>query len=117
MYTKRPISLSSEPLRLPEHYSGVAFSRKGANVFPENYEAQEEITVKDGSESKEVQTNNEELCKTEAKVEAPPKKQNTLLGIGGREDILLLILALLLLDDEGGDDMLAYILLGLLFLG
>ncbi|MBR2951555.1 MAG: hypothetical protein IKC43_01115 [Clostridia bacterium] len=112
MYTKRPIQPLGEPLRLPEHYSGVAFSRKEPSAPPPTLEAASaDASLEPMEEPKEVP------CQKEEKDDSPPKKQGSILGIGGREDILLLILALLLLDDEGGDDMLAYILLGLLFLG
>ena len=111
MYTKRPIQPLGEPLRLPEHYSGVAFSRKEPSA-PPTLEA-----TSNGAPSESMEEPKEVPCQQEEKDASPPKKQGSLLGIGGREDILLLILALLLLDDEGGDDMLAYILLGLLFLG
>ena len=118
MYTKRPIQPSGEPLRLPEHYSGVAFSHKGAQAFQTSGENRQNESIKnDIEESKEDPTTKEETCPSAKEDDSSSKKENSLLGIGGREDILLLILALLLLDDKGGDDMLAYILLGLLFLG
>ena len=112
MYTKRPLQPIGEPLRLPEHYSGVAFSRKEPSMPPP--------TTEEGSVDlplEPIEKPKEEQCEKEDSHHSPPKKSNSLLSIGGREDILLLVLALLLLDDEGGDDMLAYILLGLLFLG
>lgn len=121
MYTKRPIQPTNEPLRLPEHYSGVTFSRKRPTV-PEPIEeappAQTYEETKEAETPKDESVPTEEVAIQEEKKELPtPKKQSSLLGISGREDILLLILALLLLDDEGGDDTLAYILLGLLVLG
>ena len=111
MYTKRPIQPLGEPLRLPEHYSGVAFSRKEPSVPSSKEETHAEKALETSDETKE------EVCAKEEKADLPSPKRPTLNSLGGREDILLLILALLLLDDEGGDDMLAYILLGLLLLG
>lgn len=114
MYTKRPIQPIGEPLRLPEHYSGVAFSRQSQNIQPSHEEKKEEENAKVPKEENEGK---ESTLPCTGKEDVQEKKHPSLLGIGGREDILLLILALLLLDDEGGDDILAYILLGLLFLG
>ena len=127
MYTKRPIQQTSEPLRLPEHYSGVAFS-KTKNPPPDRIPDPPPL---DSTPAEELPQNTEKLSSKEqpqeevsvpcdtVPVEKEKKKAKnaaSLLGLSGREDILLLILALMLLDEDGGDDTLAYILLGLLFL-
>ena len=119
MYTKRPIPQKTEPLRLPEHYDGIAFSRKGSpSIFPQSDEqAPREMPTEESEQSPKEPPEQAKNCSKTLPADTPPQKQHSFSGISGREDILLLVLALLLLDDEGGDDMLAYILLGLLFLG
>ena len=116
VYTKRPIPLNSEPLRLPEHYSGVAFSQRPSAIIPP--EETEPVCTEEKDEPQEkdepdVSDAEASVCNTNEKPECPPiaaKSSST------HEDILILLLALLLLDDKGGDDTLVYILLGLLFL-
>ena len=114
MYTKRPLNPNGEPLRLPEHYSGVTFSRHPPTVIPK--EETEERSSEEKIEGKECEEVKSACLPPSEKKEVSPKKHSFLPTLSGREDILLLILALLLLDEEGGDDTLAYILLGLLFL-
>ena len=114
MYTRRSIQPSGEPLRLPEHYSGVTFSRTPPSLSPTEITEEEDRIVQENAPLEDAKEKPMPITDEKAECE---KKQSSLLGLSGREDILLLILALLLLDDEEGDDMLAYILLGLLVLG
>ena len=113
MYTRRTMQSNGEPLRLPEHYSGVTFAKNAPKAYQEEEKQQKESVIfEEKDEEKQALP-----AECGEKSDPAPKKHAPLLGLAGREDVLLLILALLLLDDEGGDDMLAYILLGLLVLG
>lgn len=119
MYTKRPTMQAQTPIRLPEHYSGVAFAPKEAPKEPDT--ATEEAKMDEVCTEKTASVEETEQKPDTVEASAVPVSQkvherHSLFGLSGHEDLLLLILAILLLDEEGGDDTLAYILLGLLFL-